>query len=90
MQHPGPTRSPGPPHTSRPQSTRSIARDVFGRAFEAVSSIVVIPLFSPAGRPLGGLYFAADAACAVDEIQGALLVGAGADDGQRALEVRPL
>ncbi|KAI8470520.1 MAG: kinase-like domain-containing protein [Monoraphidium minutum] len=49
------------------------AKDVFSRAAERVSSIVVVPLIPSAGPPLGGLYFALDAPCDFEHFQETLL-----------------
>lgn len=64
------------PHTWRAQSCPKMARDVFGRNSELVSSVVVVPLVVD-GAPIGGLYFALDSPCSFEGMQDALLVGGG-------------
>lgn len=53
-----------------------MAKDVFSRSSDLVSSIVVVPLMV-AGRCLGGLYFALDSPCSFENIQELLLVRMG-------------
>jgi len=52
------------------------ARDIFTRASEVVSSLVVIPLLAsdPSVGALGALYFAHDSPCEFEHIQDVLLV----------------
>lgn len=55
------------------------AKDIFTRASELVSSLVVVPLLAndPSSGALGAIYFALDSPCDFDNIQDALLVCGG-------------